>query len=223
MLNAFVCLRLHQTTLRIVGCQTFVHRRFGWRRRRGMRHGMSWEESMFAVFDDLEQQAEGLHLVERDAEVADLTMAEYSRISLGARLHASLGRDLRVRLVGGHRRGRPAGPARRGLAAAGRPVRGVDRAPRRHRHASPGSPPRADSEETWSVVDRLTPARACCAGCRGGQRAVPGALLSTTSRSRAASAGSAGTSSSSTSGEGAGPRRAGGPAWPRSRRSRGAG
>ena len=57
---------------------------------------------MFAVFDDLEQQAAGLHLVERDAEVADLTVAEYSRISLGARLHASLGLELRVRLLGGH-------------------------------------------------------------------------------------------------------------------------
>ena len=57
---------------------------------------------MFAVFDDLEQQAAGLHLVERDAEVADLTVAEYSRVSLGARLHASLGDELRLRLVGGH-------------------------------------------------------------------------------------------------------------------------
>ena len=62
---------------------------------------MGWEESMFAVFDDLEQQAEGLHLTERDADVADLSLAEYSRISLGARLHASLGLELRVRLVGG--------------------------------------------------------------------------------------------------------------------------
>ena len=67
-----------------------------------MHKGMSWEESMFAVFEDLEQQAEGLQLIERDAEVADLTVAEYSRVSLAARLHASLGLDLRVRLVGGH-------------------------------------------------------------------------------------------------------------------------
>ena len=46
---------------------------------------MSWHESMFAVFDDLEQQAEGLHLAERDAEVADLTLAEYTRVTLAAR------------------------------------------------------------------------------------------------------------------------------------------
>ena len=55
---------------------------------------MGWEETMFAMFDDLEQQAEGLHLTGRDADVAELTMAEYSRISLGARLHASLGLEL---------------------------------------------------------------------------------------------------------------------------------
>ncbi len=57
---------------------------------------MSWEASMVALFEDLEQQAAGLRLAERDAEVAELTLAEYSRISLGARLHASLGHDLRL-------------------------------------------------------------------------------------------------------------------------------
>ena len=109
---------------------------------------------MFAVFEDLEQQAEGLHLVERDAEVADLTVAEYSRISLGARLHASLGLDLRVRLVGGH-------------VVAGRLARvGEDwlllvavTAEWIVRHDGivtlTGLSPRADSEETWSVMDRL--------------------------------------------------------------------
>jgi hypothetical protein len=116
---------------------------------------MGWEESMFAVFDDLEQQAAGLHLAERDAEVADLTVAEYSRISLGARLHASLGLDLRVRLVGGHQ-------------VTGRLVRVgedwmllVDRSGEWIvRYAGVvtlgGLSSRADSEETWSVMDRLT-------------------------------------------------------------------
>ncbi len=110
---------------------------------------------MFAVFDDLEQQAAGLHLVERDAEVADLTIAEYSRISLGARLHASLGHDLRVRLLGGHQ-------------VAGRLARVgedwmllVDRAGEwivRYEGiaALSGVSARANSEETWSVMDRLS-------------------------------------------------------------------
>ena len=43
----------------------------------------------------------GLHLVERDAEVADLTVAEYSRISLARGCTPRSDHDLRVRLVGG--------------------------------------------------------------------------------------------------------------------------
>jgi hypothetical protein len=116
---------------------------------------MSWEESMFAVFDDLEQQAEGLHLVERDAEVADLTAAEYSRVSLGARLHASLGHDLRIRLLGGR-------------VVAGRLARlgddwllladGASEWVVRHQGVVnvSGLSAKAHSEDTWPVVDRLT-------------------------------------------------------------------
>jgi hypothetical protein len=116
---------------------------------------MSWEESMFAVFDDLEQQAQGLHLVERDAEVADLSLAEYTRVSLASRLHASLGEELRVRLLGGR-------------VVAGRLARLgegwlllVDQASEwvvRHAGVASihGMSPRAHSEDTWSVVDRLT-------------------------------------------------------------------
>ncbi len=116
---------------------------------------MSWEESMFAVFDDLEQQASGLHLAERDAEVADLTVAEYSRISLASRVHASVGQDLRVRLLGG----RVSAAGWRGWGRTGScwstaPPSGwcVTRASPR----SVGSRRRADSEDTWSPVDRLT-------------------------------------------------------------------
>ncbi len=120
-----------------------------------MHKAMRWEESMFAVFDDLEQQAEGLHLMERDAEVADLTLAEYTRVSLASRLHASLGQDLRVRLLGGR-------------VVAGRLARlgedwlllddGVSEWVVRHQGlvAVSGLSTKADSEDTWSVVDRLT-------------------------------------------------------------------
>ena len=115
---------------------------------------MGWEESMFAVFDDLEQQAAGLHLSDRDAEVADLTAAAYARIGLGSRLHASLDRELRVCLVGG-------------LLVSGRLARVgddwlllVDQSWEwivRHEAVATvsGLSVRADSEETWSVVDRL--------------------------------------------------------------------
>ena len=116
---------------------------------------MSWEESMFAVFDDLEQQAQGLHLVERDAEVADLMLAEYSLVSLAARLHASVGLDVRVRLLGG----RVVGGR---LARLGEDwfllVDGSAEWVVRHQGVVSvgGLSTRADSEETWSVVDRLT-------------------------------------------------------------------
>ncbi len=62
---------------------------------------MRWERSVLALIDDLEQQAEGLHLVERDLEVADRTRAEYARVTLASRLHALAGRPVRLRLLGG--------------------------------------------------------------------------------------------------------------------------
>jgi hypothetical protein len=116
---------------------------------------MSWEESMFAVFDDLEQQAQGLHLAERDAEVADLTVAEYSRVSLAARLHASLGEELRVRLLGG----RVVGGR---LARLGEDwfllVDGASEWVVRHQGVATigGLSGKAHHEDTWPVVDRLT-------------------------------------------------------------------
>jgi hypothetical protein len=110
---------------------------------------------MFAVFDDLEQQAEGLHLAERDAEVADLTLAEYSRVSLASRLHASLGQGVRVRLLGGRVvSGRLARMGEDWLLV----VDGASEWVVRHDGIATvsGLSPRAHSEDTWSVVDRLT-------------------------------------------------------------------
>ncbi|MET0997140.1 MAG: hypothetical protein ABWX73_00370 [Marmoricola sp.] len=127
---------------------------------------MGWEESMFAVFDDLEQQAAGLHLSERDAEVADLTLAEYSRISLASRLHASLDRELRVRLVGGLQvQGRLARLGEDWFLLVGPSAEWIVR----HQGvaALDGLSPRAEAEETWSVVDRL-PLRAVLRGLAGG-------------------------------------------------------
>ncbi|MEP6815460.1 MAG: hypothetical protein ABI873_07925 [Marmoricola sp.] len=62
---------------------------------------MGWERSVLALLDDLEQQAEGLHLVERDLEVADRSRAEYAQVGLASRLHAVLGRPVRLTLLGG--------------------------------------------------------------------------------------------------------------------------
>jgi hypothetical protein len=116
---------------------------------------MSWEESMFGVFEDLEQQAEGLHLVERDADVASLSVAEYARVSMGARLHASLGLDLRARLAGGHQVvGRLTRVGEDWMLLVGGGSQWIVRYD--GITALSGLSTRADSEETWSVMDRLT-------------------------------------------------------------------
>ena len=63
------------------------------------------------MFEDLELQAEGLHLAERAVEVDELAVAQAAEIELVARLLASIGRDVRVGTNGPELRGR--------LAAAG--------------------------------------------------------------------------------------------------------
>jgi hypothetical protein len=116
---------------------------------------MSWEASMFALFEDLEQQAAGLQLVERDLEVAELTVAEYSRVSLGERLHASLDHDLRVRLVGGRQlSGRLARVGEDWMLLVDGATEWIVRTA--GAVSIVGLSLRADNEKTWSVVDRLS-------------------------------------------------------------------
>ena len=61
---------------------------------------MRWDERLAGLFDDLEQQAEGLALADRDAEVAEALRAEYSQVDLASRLFASLGARLRLTVTG---------------------------------------------------------------------------------------------------------------------------
>jgi hypothetical protein len=61
---------------------------------------MRWDERLEGLFDDLEQQAEGLALSERDALVAEQRVAEYARVDLAARLHGSVGTRLGCEVVG---------------------------------------------------------------------------------------------------------------------------
>lgn len=58
---------------------------------------MRWDE----LFADLEAQAEALQVAERDAEVAELTRLEASRLTLAARLAPALGSQVRLRCLGG--------------------------------------------------------------------------------------------------------------------------
>jgi hypothetical protein len=55
---------------------------------------MAWEEELFAVLDDLEQQAEALYDAERGLELADRSRSEYQQVTLASRLMASMGSDL---------------------------------------------------------------------------------------------------------------------------------
>ncbi len=59
-----------------------------------------WEQRLLAVFDDLEQQAEGLALAERDAQVAELSRAGYAELDLLSRLHGAVGHAVELSVTG---------------------------------------------------------------------------------------------------------------------------
>jgi hypothetical protein len=58
---------------------------------------MRWDD----LFADLEAQAQALSVADRDAEVAELTRLETSRLELASRLRPALGAAVRVRCLGG--------------------------------------------------------------------------------------------------------------------------
>jgi len=61
---------------------------------------MSWEEQLFALFDDLEQQADGAFAVERDLEVAERAHAEYAAVTAASRMMASVGAEVVLQVDG---------------------------------------------------------------------------------------------------------------------------
>jgi hypothetical protein len=61
--------------------------------------GGSWRD----VVEDLEQQAAGLHLRDRDDEVDQLGQAEYAEVDLVARLHGSVAATVSLALLDGLR------------------------------------------------------------------------------------------------------------------------
>lgn len=117
---------------------------------------MRWEESVLALLEDLEQQAEGLALDERHAEVRDLAAMEFAQVTLAERLHASVRHPLRVELVDG-------------VVVQGAPVRvGLDWlllqsgpevewvVPTASVVSVKGLPARSASTEAWSLTARLS-------------------------------------------------------------------
>lgn len=61
---------------------------------------MAWEEDLFALLDDLEQQAEALYGAEREAKLADRSRAAYGEVTLASRLAASLDAEVRLEVAG---------------------------------------------------------------------------------------------------------------------------
>lgn len=59
-----------------------------------------WEDELFSLLDDLEQQAEALYDAERDADLADRSRAEYSHVSLASRLMASVDQEIGLDVLG---------------------------------------------------------------------------------------------------------------------------
>lgn len=115
---------------------------------------MGWDEELFAVLDELEQQAEALYDADREAEVADRSRAEYGAVTLASRLMASVGAEVSPEVIGV---GRLSGTVRRVatgwllLDAAGSEwVVLLDAVA-----AVGGASPRSVPELAWSPITRL--------------------------------------------------------------------
>lgn len=61
---------------------------------------MSWEEELFGVLDDLEQQAAALYAAERGLDLADRSRAAYREVTMASRLMASRGAQVRFEVAG---------------------------------------------------------------------------------------------------------------------------
>lgn len=57
---------------------------------------MAWDDELFEVLDDLEQQAEAAYDAERGAELADRSRSAYQEVTFASRLMASVGSDIAV-------------------------------------------------------------------------------------------------------------------------------
>lgn len=115
---------------------------------------MAWEEQVFALLEDLEQQAESLYDAERRVELADRARAEYAGVTLASRLAASVGGPVELEVTGV---GRLAGRLERvaagwlGLEAARQDWVVRTAAVVEVHDASP----RALPQVAWAAVDRL--------------------------------------------------------------------
>lgn len=132
---------------------------------------VGWDEELFAVLDELEQQAEALYDVDREAEVADRTRAEYGAVTLASRLMASLDTEVALEVAGA---GRLTGTLRRVAtgwllldAAGAQWVVLLDAV-----SAVTGASPRSVPEVAWSPITRLGVGSALRRLAEAGERCV---------------------------------------------------
>lgn len=115
---------------------------------------MAWEEQVFSLLEDLEQQAEALYAAERGPELADRARAEYASVTLAARLAAGVGEPIALEVRGV---GRLVGVLDRVSAGWLRlQVAGQEWVVRTSAVVEVrGASPRAVPEVAWSVADRV--------------------------------------------------------------------
>lgn len=115
---------------------------------------MPWDDELFALFDDLEAQAEAAFAADREVELADRTRAEYASVSFASRLMASVGTTVSLTVVAvGSLTGRLARVSE-GWLLLESPSRGWI-VPWPAVTSVGGASPRSRSELTWSPVTRL--------------------------------------------------------------------
>lgn len=115
---------------------------------------MAWEEQVFALLEDLEQQAESLYDAERRIELVDRARAEYASVTLASRLAASVGGDVTLDVTGVGRLSGTLGRVAAGWLAV--EVTGQEWVVRTSAVAEVrGASVRALPEVAWAAVDRL--------------------------------------------------------------------
>ena len=57
--------------------------------------------ALWGMFEDLEQQAAGMHFAERDAQLLDRARGEYATVSFASRVHASVHHEVHLTLGSG--------------------------------------------------------------------------------------------------------------------------
>lgn len=115
---------------------------------------MAWDDELFEVLDDLEQQAEAAYDAERGAELADRSRSAYQEVTLASRLVASTGAAVVLDVLGVGAVGGTMERVGAGWCLLAGPA-GAWVVPLSAVTAVRGASPRSVPEAAWSPVARL--------------------------------------------------------------------